>query len=270
MQERAPGDFGQNGKDLVSAVALRRLDGVYKQAGANDLVMVRVRAPGGLWKSESLGVLAEIACASGDGSLHFTTRGDVELHGVRFPALDQVLDRIRLAGLTGRGGCGDAVRNVVACAGSGVCPEEKYNSADLARRISEEYTGNAAYEHLPRKFKVSVSGCEKACACPQIQDIGIVARSMSGENSNPQLCFDIYLAGGLGRNPILAKKVKQIIQPENVILFVRATVECFNELGDRGRKQQARMKFLAEKLGRDELLNQIMERMSAKTWEYQI
>jgi len=55
-----------------------------------------------------------------------------------------------------------------------------------------------------------------------------------------------------------------------VILFVRATVECFNELGDRGRKQQARMKFLAEKLGRDELLNRIMERMSAKTWEYQI
>jgi sulfite reductase beta subunit-like hemoprotein len=104
-----------------------------------------------------------------------TKRGDVELHGVRLSALDRVLDQIRLGGLTGRGGCGDTVRNVVGCSGAGVCAEELYDTYELVRRISDEYTGVAAFERLPRKFKISVSGCANACACPQIQDIGIVA-----------------------------------------------------------------------------------------------
>jgi sulfite reductase beta subunit-like hemoprotein len=270
MQGFASEKSGKNGDDLQTAITLRRLDGVYKQAGDNDLVMVRVRAPGGRWKSRDLGAVAEIASGLGDGSLHFTTRGDVELHGVSFPVLDQVLDRIRRAGLTGRGGCGDAVRNVVACPGAGLCAEELYDTTELVRRISQEYTGVAAYERLPRKFKISVSGCRKACACPQIQDIGIVACSASGGGGEPQPCFDMYLAGGLGRNPILARKVKQLFRPEDVLRFIRAAVECFDELGDRKRKQLARMKFLAEKLGHEQLLSRIVERMAAQTWEYQI
>jgi sulfite reductase (ferredoxin) len=232
--------------------------------------MVRVRAPGGRWCSRDLDVVAEISRDFGDGSLHFTVRGDVELHGINFPALDRVLDCIRLAGLTGRGGCGDSVRNVVACARAGVCPDEQYDTTELACRISEEYTGNPAYERLPRKFKISISGCGKACACPQIQDIGIVVDSISGESRTPEMFFDIYLGGGLGRNPMLARKVKRIHRPEDLILFVRATVETFNDLGDRERRQQARMKFLADKLGHKELLDRILERMPARDWGYQI
>jgi sulfite reductase beta subunit-like hemoprotein len=265
MQGNDLKNFRQDNGAFSTDAALPRLDGVYKQAGANDLVMIRLRAPGGQWKSESLEAAAEIACDSGDGSLHFTTRGDIELHGVSASALDKVLEHIQLAGLTGRGGCGDTVRNVVGCSGAGVCANEQYDTSEMVRRISEMYAGVAVYEHLPRKFKISVSGCEKACACPQIQDVGIVAHSAPIEGGAPQLFFDIFMGGGLGRNPILARRVKKIHQPEDVILFVRATVECFNELGDRKRRQQARMKFLADKLGHEELLNRIMERIKAET-----
>ncbi len=270
MQKNTPGSPGPDSQPPESAVALRRLDGIYKQAGENDLVMVRVRAPGGRWRSEALGAVAAISREWGDGNLHLTVRGDAELHGVSFPALDQVLARIRLAGLTTRGGCGDSVRNVVACSSAGLCAEELCNSEELVRRISEEFTGKEAHEHLPRKFKISVSGCERACACPQIQDLGIVAGSVSEEGREPEIFFDIYLGGGLGRNPMLARKVKRIYQPESVLLFVRAAVECFNELGDRGRKQQARLKFLANRLGHEELLNRITERMVSGEWGYQI
>jgi sulfite reductase beta subunit-like hemoprotein len=64
---------------------------------------------------------------------------------------------------------------------------------------------------------------------------------------------------------MLAKRVKQLAEPGSILPFVRATVECFNELGDRSRRQQARMKFLAQKLGHEELLRRIMERMGATT-----
>jgi len=270
MQTQIPGNPLENGQELQSRVALRRLDGVYKQAGANNLVMIRVRAPGGLWKSRDLGAVGEIASDFGDGSLHFTVRGDVEFHGVNFSALDQVLDRIRLAGLTSRGGCGDSVRNVVGCSAAGLCMEERCNTTELVRRISEAYTGVAAYECLPRKFKISVSGCGKACASPQIQDIGIIADSVSTSSGESQIFFDIYLGGGLGRNPMLARRVKRIYHREGLFLFVRAAVECFNELGDRKRKQQARLKFLADKLGHKELLSRIEERIGEKAWGYQI
>jgi sulfite reductase (ferredoxin) len=270
MRDRSPDNHERRRNDVQAAAQAHRLDGVYIQAGAGESMMLRLRAPAGQWKSTHLNSLAEIAEGSGDGMLHFTTRGDVELHGVNVSVLDQVLNRIRIAGLTGRGCCGDTVRNVVACAGSGLCPEEGFHAAELARRISDEYTGSAAYEHLPRKFKISVSGCEKACACPQIQDIGIVASSISEAGTASRLCFAVYLGGGLGRYPMLGRKVKQFYDSDDVLLFVRAALECFNELGDRRRKQQARLKFLANRIGHEKLLEHIAEKAASKNWGYQI
>jgi len=271
MKDRDSGNFARHSRDDFSATSEhRRLDGVYRQSGDGNLVMIRVRAPAGQWRSCDLDSIAGIADDSGDGRLHFTTRGDVELYGVPVVDLDKVLGLIRQAGLSSRGTCGDAVRNVVACAGSGICPKEKFDAAELARGISEEFAGSASFEHLPRKFKISVSGCGKACASPQIQDIGIVAGTPSSGNRGQVLCFDLYLAGGLGRNPMLARKVKRMHYSEDVLLFVRAALECFNELGERTRKQRARMKFLAETLGYDQLLQSIMKIMASKTWGHQI
>jgi sulfite reductase beta subunit-like hemoprotein len=271
MNARTPEGAGQYDKDdLAAAYERYRLDGVYRQSGGGSTAMIRVRAPGGRWKSRDLDSVARIAEDSGDGSMHFTTRGDVELYGVPVAGLDEVLSRLHKAGLSSRGACGDTVRNVVACAGSGVCPEEKFDAAELACRISEEFTGTAAFEHLPRKFKISVSGCEKACACPQVQDVGIVAVSPSAGGHEQNLFFDIYLGGGLGRNPMLARKVRRMRHSEDLLLFVRAALECFDELGERRRKQRARMKFLAEALGHEQLLHRIMEKADSKTWGHQI
>lgn len=271
MKSRASEGSSPTGKDpRRAAPEYSRLDGVYEQSGGTGLRMVRIRASGCRWESGHLNAAAQIASSLGDGTLHFTTRGDVELHGVKTSDLGQVFDLLHQAGLSGRGCCGDAVRNVIACAGSGVCPEEKFDAAELARRISREYTGSAAYEHLPRKFKISISGCEKACACPQIQDVGIVAGSLPVPDREPGLCFDVYLGGGLGRNPILARKMKRLNRYEDVLLFMRAALDCFNELGERTRQQRARMKFLAETLGHEQLLHRIMEKATSKTWGYQI
>lgn len=259
-----------NKQDLAEIFRRHRLDGVYRQSGDGNSAMIRVRAPGGRWSNLDLDSMAQIAGDCGAGSIHFTTRGDVELHGVPVPELNKVLARIRKAGLSSRGTCGDTVRNVVACAGSGICPNERFDAAELACRISDEFAGSADFENLPRKFKISVSGCEAACACPQIQDIGIVSGSSSTPGRGGAPSFDIYLGGGLGRKPVLARRMKQIHHFEDVLLFVRAALECFNELGERKRKQEARMKFLAETLGHEQLLSRIMENADSKIWGHQI
>ncbi len=244
----------------------RRLDGLYKQVGENDFVMLRVRAPAGQWRTDQWRVVAQIAQELGDGQLHFTTRQEPELHGVSFAKVDEVLQRLREADLTTRGACGDCVRNVTACPGAGICPNEIGDAGQLARDISRELAESQRFEDLPRKFKVSVSGCGQACALPQIQDVGLVARCAGQE----EVAFDVFLAGGLGRRPMLAQKVFHSWRLDDVIPFVRAAVECFHDLGDRQRRHRARLKFVAEALGHEQLYAQIQERLAKPAWYPQI
>lgn len=245
-------------KKLSAQVAERRLDGLYKQRGENDYVMVRVRAPASQFKADALQVVSQLAEELGDGSLHFTTRGDVELHGVSFGDVDDTLARLGEVGLSTRGACGDCIRNVVACPGAGVCPNERVDTCALAHQLADALAGVPEYEKLPRKFKISVSGCEQGCAVPCIQDVGFVATAADPDTT----VFGLYLAGGLGRRPMLAKEMSDTLTQKELIPFVRAAIACFDELGDRERRSRARLKFVAERLGHDELLARIKERMA--------
>ncbi|MEW6360274.1 MAG: nitrite/sulfite reductase [Planctomycetota bacterium] len=254
---------------VAARVAARRLDGLYKRRGDNDLVIVRVRGPGSQWSAGKLRTLAQLAKQYGIGALHLTTRADVLLPAIPFAHVDAVLSALKEAGMSTRGACGDCLRNITACPGAGVCPNERIDACALATELSDKLAGTSEYEHLPRKFKISISGCERGCALPQIQDVGLVARQVD-ETGLTGIGFDVYLAGGLGRHPMLAKKVAMVLRPDNVLPFIRATVECFNDLGDRTRRHWARMKFVAEQLGHDGLLAKIKERLTEKACEYVI
>lgn len=248
----------------------RRIEGVYPQSGTAQRLMVRVRGTAARWTSEQLRAVSSLAGRFGDGSVHITTRGDLELHGVDPSNLDALLAHLASRGLTTRGACGDSVRNVTACAGSGICPHERLDAGSFAAGIAREFTSVPAYERLPRKFKISVSGCERACALPLIQDIGIVAESRRGNERSDEAGFRIYLAGGLGRHPAFGKKLPELVRPSRLIPFVRAAVECYNELGDRAHRHRARMKFLAEALGTETLFATILERLETAAWSYEI
>lgn len=256
--------------ELKAGAAERRLDGVYKQCGDNDYIMLRVRAPACRLSADQFMTITELSGEYGDGVLHLTTRGDVELHGISLGKLDEVIERLGRAGLSTRGACGDCVRNVTACPGSCLCPNESVNVGRVAREISRELAKSGQFEGLPRKFKVSVSGCSRACALPQLQDVGLVARAKQDVAYEQEAQFDVFLAGGLGRRPMLARKVSHVVRLRGVIPFVRAAAECFNDLGDRQRRHRARLKFVAEKLGHEALLTQILKRLAEQTWYPQI
>ncbi len=155
----------------------RHIDGIYLQSGGYQYVMIRIKGPGSRWSAEALQVISQIATHYGDNTLHLTTRGDIELHGIPLAQIDEVLEWISAHGLTTRGACGDTVRNVSACVGSGSCPYERIPAAPIAQEIAHVCSSTSVYEQLPRKFKISVSGCERGCALPQIQDIGVVAHA---------------------------------------------------------------------------------------------
>jgi precorrin-3B synthase len=90
--------------------------GVFATHDAADGPLARVRLPGGVVSAERLRVLASCAEDLGDGDVHLTSRGNVQLRGVTRPGL---ASRLMAAGLL-PSPAHERVRNVLASPLSGV------------------------------------------------------------------------------------------------------------------------------------------------------
>ena len=74
------------------------------------------------------------------------------------------------------GACGDVVRNVTGCPVAGVDHDEIVDASPLVLEASQLLAGNAEFYNLPRKFKISITGCRVWCPYPEINDVGLTAR----------------------------------------------------------------------------------------------
>ncbi|MEM4956951.1 MAG: hypothetical protein QXN28_09830, partial [Metallosphaera sp.] len=171
-----------------------RFKGIYSSRGDNDLISIRIRQgkerDPSRWWYQQLEVLANIS-KKGDGRVHFTTRGDVELYGIQLSDKEKVLRELESVELDPRDSCGASVRNVLPCP-SYICPFAKTDAIKASLEIASFFRHNPEYEFpkLPKRVKISVSACEKGCSVPVIMDVGIVAR---GED-----LFDVWVGGGIG------------------------------------------------------------------------
>ncbi|MPY83773.1 MAG: precorrin-3B synthase [Actinophytocola sp.] len=84
---------------------------------ADDGALARVRLPGGRVRSSQLAVLADCAEALGDGTLHLTSRANVQLRGLRDTAA--LAERLADAGLL-PSATHERVRNIVVSPASGL------------------------------------------------------------------------------------------------------------------------------------------------------
>ncbi|MBB5254942.1 nitrite/sulfite reductase [Sulfurisphaera ohwakuensis] len=172
-----------------------RFKGIYSSRGDNDLISIRIRQgkerDPSTWWYYQLETLGEISKRFGNGKVHFTTRGDIELYGIHLSDKEKVLKLLESVELDPRDSCGASVRNVLPCP-SYLCPYAKIDATKAALDIAIFFRHNPEYEYpkLPKRIKISISACEKGCSAPVIMDVGIVAR---GEN-----IFDVYIGGGIG------------------------------------------------------------------------
>ena len=169
-----------------------RLDGIYRQR-QEGFFMQRVKLTAGVVSAGQARAVAAVATRFGQGNIHLTTRGSLEIYWIKESDLAEVKRSLLAAGLTSRGACGGAVRGVT-CASQGALGFPAVET--LARRIHRHFTANPRFERFPKKFKIGVEA-DAVSRRHLIQDVGLLL----AESDEGVARYDIFVAGGLGREP---------------------------------------------------------------------
>ncbi|MBI2888154.1 MAG: nitrite/sulfite reductase [Chloroflexi bacterium] len=238
----------------------RTILGVYGQRQPEQY-MVRIRLPYGSVTPGQLRAIAAVARTHGYAVGHVTTRQDVQLPWLSLDDMPRILEQLHQAGLITLQSGGNSVRNVAACPLAGVCPQEAFDVSGHAAAVDDFYVGNPAVMSLPRKFKSSFSGCAADCALSAIQDFGAIAVQSAGEE--PRRGFRVYAGGGLGSMPRRAAQIDDFVPEEELLPTYEAVLRVFARLGDRTRKDRARLKFVVARLGEAEFRRIVLEERAA-------
>jgi len=206
--------------------------------------MVRIRIPNGLLTSEQARTIADLSDHFGNGVADITVRQNVQLHWIRVENLPELLERLWSVGLRTTGACGDVTRNITGCPLAGIHSHEIADVSPVALALDKELGGNPEFYNLPRKYKITVTGCPDWCSYPEINDIGLTA-ARRPRHGGEEIGFSLRIAGGLSTEPHLAVKLNAFIRWEQVIPVARAITEVFRESEVlRQSRDRARMKFL--------------------------
>jgi sulfite reductase (ferredoxin) len=188
--------------------------------------------------------VANIAEQHARGVADITVRQNIQLHWVTIESLPEILDRLHSVGLTTTGACGDVVRNITGCPLAGVDADEICDASPIALELTRQLAGNSQFYNLPRKFKVSVTGCHLWCSYPEINDVALTATTRRRKDVI-ETGFSLRVAGGLSTDPHLGVRLNAFVAPDQAVQVVRGVAEIFRESEVlRQSRERARLKFL--------------------------
>jgi sulfite reductase (NADPH) hemoprotein beta-component len=229
---------------------LRLMNGVYLQLHA---YMLRVAVPYGTLNSKQLRMLAHIARKYDKGYGHFTTRQNIQYN---WPALSDVpailadLASVEMHAIQTSGNC---IRNVTADHFAGAAADEVADPRPYAEILRQWSSVHPEFSYLPRKFKIAVTGAERDRAAIQTHDIGLHLK----KNAVGELGFAVYVGGGQGRTPLIAKKIRDFLPEEHLLSYCTAILRVYNLHGRRDNKYKARIKILVHETGTEEFARQV-------------
>ncbi|WP_336328353.1 rhodanese-like domain-containing protein [Halovenus sp. HT40] len=248
-----------------------KLVGLYHQKH-RGYFMLRTKVPGGDLNAEQARVIGEVAdefaCAPeehggseqsaefGDAYLDITTRQDIQMHWIELGDIPEIWDRYEAVGLTTMQACGNSVRNVVACPVAGLDPAEETDARAIADEITERFLGDEHYANLPRKLKVSVTGCHENCARAELNDLGLLPARKDG-----RFGFNVKIGGGLSDGPRMARELDLFVDPDDVVELVEATADFFIERGSYLDTAVNRLRFLVAEFGVEAVRDDLEERV---------
>jgi sulfite reductase (ferredoxin) len=244
--------------------------------GKQHMFMVRCKIPGGRLTAAQYLAVDELAGRYANGTLRFTSRQGIQLHGVLKNNLKQTIAGINDCLLTTLGACGDVERNIMACPAphnhNPIRAQLQATGAELAAHLaprttayheiwlngkslrakpSEETEPLYGKTYLPRKFKTGLALPEDNCIDVYAQDLGLLAVV---ENEKI-VGYNVLVGGGMGMThgnastfPFLAKPIC-FVPGESVVQSAEAVIKLFRDHGNRADRKHARIKYLVHEWG---------------------
>ncbi len=205
-----------------------------------DWFMMRIGIPNGIVTASQLRTIGGITRKYARNLADITVRQNIQLHWLTIESLPEVVDSLDAIGLSPKGACGDVVRNVTGCPLAGVAADELIDASPIAREIAHHLTANSEFYNLPRKFKISATGCPSWCTYPEINDIGLTPVVRDGEAG-----YSLRVGGGLSNEPHLAVRLDAFIRPDQAVRAVHGVTEIFRDQQVlRESRDRARLKYL--------------------------
>ena len=233
-------------------------NGIYGQRQGGTNQMVRVKVPYGAITADQLDLLADVIDDHSRGWGHITTRQNIQFHFVELAEIPEVMRRMAEVGLTTREACGDTVRNVQGCHLAGACPMEVLDVTPWSEAVYRHFVRNPLSQRLPRKFKINFSGCDTDCGQAMFNDVGVVAATRTFSDGSVERGFRVYIAGGLGTTPFPALALEEFTPREDLLATIEAVLRVFEQTGNRDNKLRARLKWVVDQLGIDEVRRRVV------------
>ena len=220
--------------------------GLYTQRPETDgYFMLRIRIPGGMLTSEQTDVIGRISERYGRDVADVTDRQNVQLHWIRIEDVPAIWSELEAVGLSTTEACGDTPRNLLGCPLAGIDASEIVDASEVLSEANAALVGDPAFSNLPRKFKISISGCAHQCGQHEINDIGLVGAVGPDGTAG----YDVWVGGGLSTNPMFAQRLGTFVVPDQVVPVVLGITSVFRDWGYRRARNRARMKFLVRDWG---------------------
>ncbi|NLF40748.1 nitrite/sulfite reductase [bacterium] len=255
-------DIARRPPDQLSPgeLSMFKWSGIYQQP-QEGFFMLRVRVPGGRITAAQLDRAADLAAQLARGMLTLTTRSTLQFHWVRREDLWKILEGMKEAGLDTKNACGDVTRNVVTCPLQGICPHEIKDVRPMLLTIANDPELRDRQRNLPRKHKISVSGCGRACGQTLMNCQGWHPVVRRGADGGEETGWKWHAGGGLGARPCMAKAVFDWVPEDLVPDVTRATVEIHRQRGNRRSRALARLKIIVDELGVEKFADLVFEEL---------
>ncbi len=256
VNERVAQFRGQVGRRLSGELTedefkpLRLMNGVYLQLHA---YMLRIAVPYGTLSSRQLRMLAHIGRKYDRGYGHFTTRQNLQFNWPALKDVPAILDDLASVEMHCIQTSGNCIRNVTSDQYAGAAKNEIEDPRIVSEIIRQWSTFHPEFSFLPRKFKIAVSGTPDDRAAIRVHDIGI----QIVQNGKGEIGYEIYVGGGLGRTPMIGKKIAGFVPKEDLLAYLEAVMRVYNMYGRRDNIYKARIKILVHEIGVEEMTRQV-------------
>ena len=202
---------------------------------------VRILGRAGNFTTEELKNINYLADKYGRGYVGMTTRLQIEIPWIKDEDVEKFMEEAKKLGLR-HGGTGLKVRPLIACKGT-VCLHGNINTQEICRQLEDKYFGTDA----PAKTKIGIVGCANNCAKANINDIGIMGRSI------PKFLTDKCVGCGMCVKECRQKALK--IVDGKIVYNKELCVECGEcvrtcRLGAVEAKEKGAEIFIGGRFGR--------------------